>query len=47
VPNHGFQDIAQLNIFPNGLRFDTKMLLDAATGDTMMVVDVKQKKKRL
>jgi len=25
-PNHGFEDIAQLNIFHNGLRYDTKML---------------------
>ena len=37
-PNHGFEDIAQLSIFLNGLRFDTNMLLDAATGDRMMVV---------
>jgi len=41
-PNHGFEDIAQLNIFHNGLRFDTKMLLDVAAGGTMMVVDVEQ-----
>jgi len=41
-PNHGFEDIAQLSIFINGLRFDTKVLLDAATGGTMMVVDVEQ-----
>ncbi|XP_068475201.1 uncharacterized protein [Phaseolus vulgaris] len=31
-PNHGFEDIAQLNIFHNGLRPDTKMILDAAAG---------------
>ena len=40
--NHGFKDISQLNIFHNGLRYDTKMLLDAAAGGTMMVVDVEQ-----
>jgi len=39
-PNHGFEDIAQLNIFHNGLKSDTKMLIDVATGGTMMVVDV-------
>jgi len=33
-PNHGFEDIAQLSIFLNGLRFDTKMLLDVATSGT-------------
>jgi len=41
-PNHGFEDIAQLSIFLNGLRFDTKMLLDVATSGTMMVVGVDQ-----
>jgi len=41
-PNHGFEDIAQLSIFLNGLRSDTKMLLDDAAGGTMMVVDVEQ-----
>jgi len=41
-PNHGFEDIAQLNIFHNGLRPDTKMILDAAAGGTMMSVDAKQ-----
>jgi len=41
-PNHGFEDIAQLNIFHNGLRPDTKMILDAAAGGTMMSVDVEQ-----
>jgi len=41
-PNHGFEDIAQLSIFLNGLRSDTKMLLDASIGSTMMVVDVEQ-----
>jgi len=40
--NHGFKDIAKLNIFHNGLRSNTKMLLDVAIGDTMMVVDVEQ-----
>ncbi|XP_047166272.1 uncharacterized protein LOC124835393 [Vigna umbellata] len=41
-PNHGFEDIAQLNIFCNGLRPDTKMILDAAAGGTMMSVDAEQ-----
>jgi len=39
-PNHGFEEIAQLNIFHNGLRPETKMILDAAAGGTMMAVDV-------
>jgi len=41
-PNHGFEDISQWSIFHNGLRFDTKMLIDAAAGGTMMVVDMEQ-----
>ncbi|XP_068465847.1 uncharacterized protein [Phaseolus vulgaris] len=41
-PNHGFEDIAQLSIFLNGLRSDIKMLLDAAAGGTMMALDVEQ-----
>jgi len=41
-PNHSFEDIAQLNIFHNGLRPDTKMILDAAVVGTMMTVDAKQ-----
>jgi len=41
-PNHGLKDIAQLTIFHNGLRLDTKMILDAAAGGTMMDVDVEQ-----
>jgi len=41
-PNHGFEDITELSIFLNGLKSNTKMLLDAAAGDTMMVVDVDQ-----
>ena len=39
---HGFEDIAQLNIFHNGLRPDTKMISDAVGGGTMMIVDAKQ-----
>jgi len=39
-PNHVFEYIAQLSFFHNGLRFDTKMLLDVAAGGTMIVVDV-------
>jgi len=39
-PNHGFEDIAQLSIFLNGIRYDMKMLLDAAAGDIMMALDV-------
>jgi len=41
-PNNGFEDIAQLNIFYNGLRPDTKMILDVAAGGTMMAVDVER-----
>jgi len=41
-PNHGFEDIAQLNIFHNGLKPNTKMIMDAAPGGTIMVVDVEQ-----
>jgi len=41
-PNHGLEDIAQLTIFHNGLRPDTKMILDAVVGGTMMDVDVEQ-----
>ena len=42
IPNHRFEDIVQLNIFCNGLRYDTKILLDTTTGGTMMIVDVEQ-----
>jgi len=38
-PNHGFEEIAQLSIFHNGLKPNTKMILDART---MMVVDIEQ-----
>jgi len=41
-PNHGFEDIAQLSIFINGLKFDMKMLLDAAAGGTIMTLDAEQ-----
>jgi len=41
-PNHGFEDIAQLSIFHNGLRFDTNMLLNAAVGGTIMTIDVEK-----
>ncbi|XP_020208550.1 uncharacterized protein LOC109793496 [Cajanus cajan] len=37
-PNHGFEDIAQLNFFVNGIKPEVKMLLDAAAGGTMMSV---------
>ncbi|XP_020211727.1 uncharacterized protein LOC109796466 [Cajanus cajan] len=37
-PNHGFEDIAQLNFFVNGIKLEVKMLLDAAAGGTMMTV---------
>ena len=37
--NHGFEDISQVNILHNGLKPDTKMILDAAVGGTMMAVD--------
>jgi len=41
-PKHGFKDIAQLNIFHNGLRPNTKMILDATAGVIMVVVDIQQ-----
>jgi len=41
-PNHGFEDISQFNIFHNGLRPDTKMILDALAGGTIMIVDAEQ-----
>jgi len=41
-PNHGFEDIAQLSIFLNGLRSDTKILLFAVVGGTIMALDVEQ-----
>jgi len=46
-PNHGFEEIAQLSILINGLRFDMKMLLDIAVGGTMMVADVEQERELL
>ncbi|KAF1868250.1 hypothetical protein Lal_00018770 [Lupinus albus] len=36
------QDVDKLNIFYNGLKLETKMILDAAVGGTIMVVDVEQ-----
>jgi len=44
-PNHGFEDIAQLSIFYNGVRSDTTMLPDATASVTMMVFDLEQAKK--
>ena len=41
-PNHGFEDIVQLSIFLNGLRSNTKVVLDVAIDGTIMVVDVEQ-----
>jgi len=41
-PNHGFEDIAQLSIFHNGLNPETKIISDAITRGTMMAVDTKQ-----
>ena len=41
-PNHGFDDVDQLNIFYSGLRPDIKMILDAAAGGTMMDADAEQ-----
>jgi len=41
-PNHGFEDIAQLSIFLNGLRPDTKTLLNVVAGSTTMVDDVEK-----
>ncbi|KAF1878771.1 hypothetical protein Lal_00047443 [Lupinus albus] len=40
--NHGFEDVDQLNIFCNGLKPETKMILDVAAGGTMMDVDAEQ-----
>jgi len=40
--NHGFEENAQLNIFHNGLRPDTKMILDVTVGGTLMTVDQAQ-----
>ncbi|XP_027337231.1 uncharacterized protein LOC113850913 [Abrus precatorius] len=41
-PPYKFEDVDQLNTFCNGLRPDTKMILDAAADGTMMVVDAEQ-----
>ena len=35
-PNHNFDDVAQLHIFYSGLKPQTKMILDASAGGTMM-----------
>jgi len=40
-PNHGFEDIAQLNIFHNGLKTNTKRFLNTVGGVTMMVDEEK------
>ncbi|RDX64935.1 hypothetical protein CR513_56452, partial [Mucuna pruriens] len=34
-PNHGFDDVTQMQTFCNGLRPQTKILLDASIGDSM------------
>ena len=34
--NHNFDDIAQMHIFHSGLKPQTKMILDASAGGTMM-----------
>jgi len=41
-PNHGLEDITQLTIFHNGLKPDTKMILDTTARGNMMNVDVEQ-----
>jgi len=41
-PNNGFEEVAQLSIFYNGLKHDTKMNLDATAGGTVMIIDVEQ-----
>jgi len=38
-PNHGFEDIAQLSIFINDLRSDTKMLLDADADQATRIIE--------
>ena len=40
--NHGFEDVAQLSIFCNSLRPETKMIMDVVVGRTMMSVDAEQ-----
>ena len=35
-PNHSFDDVAQLHIFYSGLRPQTKMMLKASAGVTIM-----------
>ena len=44
-PNNGFEGIAQLSIYLNGLISDTKMVLDATVGGTMMALDEEQVKR--
>ncbi|KHN07711.1 hypothetical protein glysoja_045476, partial [Glycine soja] len=41
-PNHSFDDAAQLHIFYSGLKPQTKMILDASTGGTMMSMSPKE-----
>jgi hypothetical protein len=38
-PNHNISIEEQVNIFCNGLRPDLKMILDAAAGESMMLID--------
>lgn len=40
--NHRFNDVSQLNMFYNGLRPQTKILLDAFARATMMFKDVEE-----
>ena len=35
-PNHGLDDVDQLNVFCNGLHHESRVLLDASAGGTMM-----------
>jgi len=41
-PNHGFEDITQLSNFHNGLRPNTKMILNSSIKGTLMVMDSEQ-----
>jgi len=40
MPKSWFDDLAKLNMFCSGLRSQTKLLLDASAGGSMMTKDV-------
>ena len=41
-PNHDFDELAQLNVFCNGLRPQATMMLDASIGGSMMTKSVEE-----